>query len=196
MLAALLNDLRADREYLEALSERMKNWDQAGLWAYQNRGADISPDSVMGVIRDLIWYTPYQPQRTAFEATAEVGDLGLIYDLELRQGIVDYFASLQPGATRFFDQMIERGYWGLRAVLDPYYRRAWPEDALNSRDRISFELKEPWSTLSMRYDISHAIEESAMMGATMSRNYVDPMLVANTALGELIQDILEEEIDP
>jgi hypothetical protein len=191
VLESLLTDLQADRKNLQALSTRMNNWDQAGLWAYQNRGAEISSDSVVQVLQTLIFYTPYESQRTAFEATAAAGDLGLIYDLELRQGIVDYFASLQPGATRFFDQMIERGYWGLRAALDPYYTRAWPDDALNSRDRISFEFKEPWSTLSMRYEVSYAIEESGMFAATMSRNYVDPMLAANTALDELIQDILQ-----
>ena len=43
----------------------------------------------------------------------------------------------------------------------------------------------------MRYEVSYAIEESGMFAATMSRNYVDPMLAANTALDELIQDILQ-----
>jgi hypothetical protein len=191
VLEALPSDLQADRKNLEALSTRMDNWDKGGLWTYQNRGADIASDSVMQVLSNLIFYTPYEPQRTAFEATAEAGDIGLIYDLELRQGIVDYFASLQPGATRFFDQMIDRGYWGLRAALDPHYTRGWPEDALHSRDRISFELQEPWSRLSRRYEVSYSIEESGMFAATMNRNYVEPMLAANVALDGLIQDILQ-----
>jgi hypothetical protein len=189
-LVEILRDLEADSAALAAQRRRMRLQNDAALWAQGHFGMEVPGDSALNTVRSLWYFTRYQAVRSGYVGLRDSGQMSLIVDLALRQGVVHYYEVNQPYMLQFSDY-----YWQLR----DRFTESLFEDVLLVGDTAAeeifpsgfdLELRRPWREFSDEIEFKNRL----MAFGGFASNWgvrIEEVQEANRTLRALIQAQLE-----
>jgi hypothetical protein len=156
-LEEILRDLEADSAELVSQRRRMRLQNEAALWAQANFGADVPEDSALIHYSRLFTYALYQPVRSGYLGLRDSGDLTLILDRDLRQGVVHYYEVTQPYMLQFDsrywptrDAFVEVATRDVLLVGDTSAKEIFPSG-------FGYELRRPWREFSRDFEFRNRL---------------------------------------
>lgn len=189
-LVEILRDLEADSSALAAQRRRMRLQNDAALWAQGHFGMEVPGDSALSAVRNLWYFTRYQPVRSGYVGLRDSGQMALIVDPSLRQGVVDYYEVSQPYMLQSSDY-----YWQLR----DRFTESLFEDVLLIGDTaaeeifpsgFALELGRPWQEFSDEIEFRNRL----MAFGAFASNWgvrIEGVQEANRTLKDLVQAHVE-----
>lgn len=188
-LEEILRDLEADSAELASQRRRMRHQNDAALWAQANFGVDVPQDSALIHYFRLFTYALYQPVRSGYLGLRDSGDLTLILDRDLRQGVVRYYEVTQPYMLQF-----DSRYWPTRDAFVEVATRDILLVGDTSAEEIfpsgfSYEFRRPWREFSRGFEFRNRLMHLGAYASNWGVR-IDQVLERNRELRDRVTEYL------
>jgi hypothetical protein len=177
-LLDLRADLATDSADLANLQRRMGTWDDKAMWVDRNVGRDLEADSVETALRQLWFFSLYQPINASYSGLRDSGQLILLRNTELRRLIVDYYETRQPYVLQFEALVMPRYNRILRSSAE--FVELGPRLEAGTMRAPRVQLFRPWSDLTRRSQFVIDVMDLGTMAAQ-----------AELRIGQVLEDVAD-----
>ncbi len=177
-LLDLRGDLTTDSADLANLRRRMGTWDDKALWVDRNVDRELSADSVTTALRQLWFFSLYQPINASYSGLRDSGQLSLLRNNALRRQIVEYYETRQPYVLQF-DALVKPLHSQVLRSSAEFFELGARSDVESMRAPRASMFR-PWSDVTRR---SQFLVDVLHLGAMAAQ--------AELRMGQVLEDVAE-----